>query len=148
MKALTALWILGVAAILLIFPHMSLLDKIEARITGPFHFRLIIQPVVAIIVGILHGRADVKSGERPFAFKLLSDKKNLKPNLIKAVKTIKIPLLLGVGLDLIAQFLLFDRIRIWGALVVGILIVFLPYALSRGISNRIGTQRNPSSTES
>jgi hypothetical protein len=45
-------------------------------------------------------------------------------------------------LDAIVQYMLFDRIRVLGAVLVGTLVMGLPYSLAREFTNRIVSTRS------
>jgi hypothetical protein len=47
------------------------LEEIPRRFTGPGRFRFILQPMVAIVLGIRGGLADAKAGNPPYLFGLL-----------------------------------------------------------------------------
>ena len=104
---------------------------------GPFQFRLIIQPLTAILLGIKIGIRDAKAGDAPF-FGALLRKKGERGNLLaKAARDALIPLMLAFIVDSILQRLINGRIRPLAAVVVGGLLVFLPFVVVRGLANRI-----------
>lgn len=109
---------------------------IQTRITGPFHFRFIIQPLIAIILGIRDGRRDAILGRQPYVLNILMDKGNRKKNLRNGLKSIAKPLIVGIFLDAIIQVYLFNSLKLLGAVIVGIVAIGLPYALARGLLNR------------
>ena len=124
-------------------------DGLAARLTGPMNFRFILQPALAIVMGIRDGRKDAKSGERPFLIDLFTDAAHRKENLVGALKTLTVPIAIGTVLDGISQYLIFrdvpDRgmiIRPLAALEVGATVIGLPYALSRSITNRMMQPKN------
>jgi hypothetical protein len=51
------------------------------------------------------------------------------------------PVILGIVLDGIAQYLIFKQIRPVAAILVGGLVIGVPYALARGVTNRIASLR-------
>jgi len=120
-------------------------QRLADRLTGPFSARFILQPLVAIILGIRDGVPDAKLGKPPFVVALLFARKGAIPRaeLLKTfLRRILLPLAVGVVLDMIAQWLLFDRVRLWSAVLVGATLVGLPYAAARGLTNRFVTNRN------
>jgi hypothetical protein len=102
---------------------------------GPFQFRLIIQPLAAILLGIKVGIRDAKAGDVPFFRALLGKKRGHL--LAKAARDAIIPLMLAFIVDSILQRLINGRIRPLAAVVVGGLLVFLPFVIVRGLANRI-----------
>lgn len=116
-------------------------EKIQARWTGPFHLRLILQPLLAIILGIRDGRREAKIGNLPF-FRSLMDSQNDRKIYIKQVgRAIAKPLVLGILLDMLVQYMIFQRVRIWGGVLFGALFIALPYSLILGLSNRYFRQK-------
>ena len=113
------------------------LERIIERVTGPFHLRLIFQPLIAVILGIRDGMTDAKQNRPPYILELFRNRTNRKSNINQGIKSVLYPLIVGIILDGIVQFLIFDKLRVWGAVIAGIIIIGLPYSLSRGISNRL-----------
>lgn len=56
--------------------------------------------------------------------------------LKQALDQLVIPLVVAIVLDGIVQYLLFKRVRVLGAAVVGTLLMGVPYSLARGLTNR------------
>lgn len=112
------------------------LDDLAARIAGPMSFRFIIQPIVAVILGIRDGRLDAKAGTPPFIYNVIFKKEHYRSQFRNALHSLLTPVIVGMILDAIAQYLIFKHIRPLPALLVGTFIMGVPYSLSRGISNR------------
>lgn len=121
--------------------ELSIWEKIQARVTGPFHFRLILQPLIAIILGIRDGRIAAKAGKRPIFLHMVTSKDDRLNYLKQVWRAIVKPLVIGIILDMIVQFIIFKSVRIWGAILLGAIIIALPYALSLGLSNRYFRQK-------
>ncbi len=113
------------------------LDDLAARITGPMSFRFFVQPMVAIMLGIRDGKLDSKAGTPPFLYNVIFKKENYRSQLRNALHALLKPVIVGIVLDALAQYLIFKHIRPLPALLVGTFIMGVPYSLSRGISNRI-----------
>jgi hypothetical protein len=106
---------------------------------GSFQFRLILQPLAAIILGARIGIRDAKQGGEPF-FQALLHKKGERGGLMgKAVRDAIVPLSLAFIVDAILQHLINHRIRPLESLIVGGLLVFLPFLIVRALANRIWT---------
>ena len=113
------------------------MDYILALITGPGTLRFVIQPALAILLGIRDGRNDAKAGKTPYLYVLLFEPRNRKSALGGGLRAIIIPFILAVAIDSALQFYIFGVWRLQWALVVGLGLVALPYVLSRAISNRV-----------
>lgn len=113
------------------------IQRIIERFTGPLHLRTILQPLIAIFLGITNGRADFKSNHPPFFLDMVSDKINRNQKMKMAYRSILTPLFIGVIVDAIFQYLVFSKIHFFGAILAGIILIALPYTISRGFTNRL-----------
>jgi hypothetical protein len=52
---------------------MQFLEELPQRFTGPGRLRFILQPMLAIFLGVRGGLADAKAGNPPYLFGLLFD---------------------------------------------------------------------------
>ena len=136
-KSMLIFCILIFSAGTLLAQDFTMSEKLVERFTGPFHFRFILQPLVAIIFGLKDGKTDAKLKKPPYIAHLILDKQHRLTNFRQGLMAIYKPLLIGVILDVIVQIYLFHSVRLWGAVVVGALIIALPYALARGLRNRL-----------
>jgi Na+/H+-translocating membrane pyrophosphatase len=117
-------------------------ERLVARFTGPMHIRFIVQPVMAAILGIRDGIRDAKEGQTPFLCELCTRPESRSPQLKKALRRLIIPLPIAIILDAIVQYMLFRRVRVLGAVILGTAIMGLPYSLAREISNRVACSRS------
>lgn len=117
-------------------------DELVARVLfGPFNFRFIVQPVMALALGVRDGLVDAKAGSAPFLYGLVFRRQDLKPSLKSALRRLQIPIVIATILDAMVQYIMFGYVRPLTALTVGVLLMGLPYAMARGISNRIASRR-------
>jgi hypothetical protein len=124
---------------------LSFSQGLARRLAGPFPARFVLQPLAAIILGIRDGITDAKLGRPPFVIALLFAKDGAIPRneLLKlSLKRIFAPLAIGIVIDMIVQWYLFHRVIITAAILVGGLLVGVPYAAARGLTNRFVTNRN------
>jgi hypothetical protein len=123
----------------------SLLDtvaeRVIARIVGPMSLRFVFQPLVAVLLGIRDGAMDAKAGEPPFIIDLIVDRDNRKGKLAGVLKSLSKTIVIATIFDMIAQYLIFDQVRVIPAIVVGVFLLSVPYSLARGITNRIVSAR-------
>jgi hypothetical protein len=114
----------------------AFLDDIPRRLAGPGKFRFILQPLVAVILGVRSGLADAKAGLPPYLSGVLFDSA-LRGVLVRsAFGTVINLLLMGILLDAISQRIILGVSHPGAALVVGPVLIMLPYALARAVSNR------------
>jgi hypothetical protein len=125
--------------------HPGFWDSIVRDLTGPgmfggaFQFRLILQPLAAVILGARLGIKDAKRGDTPFFTALFHGEGGRGALLAKAAREALVPLIVAFIVDSILQRLINGRIRPLAAVIVGGLLVFLPFLIVRGLTNRIWT---------
>ena len=110
---------------------------------GKFQFRLVLQPLVAMLLGIRIGIRDAKAGDRPFFMALAHGDGGRGSLLKKAARDAIMPLCVAVIIDSILQQLINHRIRPVASLIVGGLLVFLPFLIVRALTNRVWTHGHP-----
>ena len=77
------------------------LEELPQRFTGPGRLRFILQPMVAIVLGIRGGLADVKAGNPPYLFGLLFGAERRGELLRSGVAAIRNLLALGIIMDIV-----------------------------------------------
>ena len=117
-------------------------EDIPKRLMGPGRFRFILQPAVAILLGIGAGRADRRSGRPPYLHALLSGSEARGELLRGALRGIANLLLMGILLDAVSQWLILGASYPGAALVVGPVLIATPYAVARGLANRFSTVKD------
>ena len=121
----------------------TILDELMTRIaTGPFQFRFILQPAMATLLGVRDGLADAKSGSPPFLWGLLSRRIASKGQFKTALRHLMVPVVIATVLDAVVQYLTFSHIRPLTALIVGTILMSLPYTTARGVANRLRSRRD------
>jgi hypothetical protein len=124
----------------------GLWETIVNSLGGRGQFRLVLQPLLAIVLGIRLGISDGRRGSRPFLMRLFAEPGRWQL-LRDSVHDAAVPLLLACAIDALLQYLTLQRIRPLAALVVGALLVWFPFAASRGMANRIWTVRRRRAAE-
>jgi len=114
----------------------DMLARVIARLTGPMHMRFVIQPIMAILLGIRDGVQDARTGAPPFVWDLYATQGRL-PKLEMALRRILIPIAVAIVFDAIVQYMLFQEVRVLGAIVLGTMLMGVPYSAARGIANRV-----------
>jgi hypothetical protein len=105
--------------------------------TGRGQLRLILQPLVATVVGLRLGITDVKLGKDPFLLRLAFKTKNRRALLKEAAQKLVLPFALAILIDGVLQYLTLGYVRPFAALFMGIVLIWIPYALARSIGNRL-----------
>jgi hypothetical protein len=113
------------------------LEDLPKRLTGPGRFRFVLQPAVAIFLGVRAGIADARAGRMPYIRRMVLDGEH-RIALMKEVLAQQSTLIaMSVLLDAVSQFLILREIYPGAALVVGPVLIAAPYALSRALANRV-----------
>jgi hypothetical protein len=124
-------------------------DTIVRDLTsGKGQFRLFVQPAMALILGIRTGMTDAQAGHAPFGRRLLTGAEPRAQLFKESIKRAIIPLALAFVLDMILQKLTLGRMRPLVAIIVAAILVWIPFSLVRGITNRIWRRSHPRKTAS
>jgi hypothetical protein len=117
-------------------------EDMVARLSGPGRFRFIMQPLVAIFLGSRDGVKDAQKGASPFLWSLVFHREH-RPHLLRsAIASVRNLIAIAILLDIISQFLIFHRIHPGAAVILGPVLISLPYALARALANRITRRRS------
>lgn len=117
--------------------HQRFWSDIVDRVHGPMTFRFYLQPIMAGIAALTDGIRDVRRGHKSFFWSALWDPQQpggrLREGLISTARVV----LLGLSMDAIYQFKVFDRFYPAEALMMAILLAVIPYFIFRWIVERI-----------
>ncbi|RTZ48299.1 hypothetical protein EKL30_03465 [Candidimonas sp. SYP-B2681] len=115
---------------------MGVLDRfwtdLLARHDGPLSFRFILQPIMAILAAWRDGKKDAETGRSPYFWTVLTNPQKRAGRLREGLKSTSKILAMGLVIDLIYQTIVFDTIRPMEAVVIAIVLAFVPYMLVRG----------------
>ncbi len=121
----------------------AFITDLPKRLAGPGKFRFILQPLVAIFLGIKMGVADRRHGRPPYLFGLLFAPGRRRELLATGFASVANLLLMGILMDSIFQWVLLGSSYPGAALVVGPVLIMTPYAVARALANRVAGLRNP-----
>ena len=107
------------------------------RPSGPMTFRFFLQPIMATIAAYVDGVRDARSGRRPFLETVLADPAKRAVRLQEAVIATARIILLGLIMDSIYQFIVFKTFHPAEAVIVALLLAFVPYVVMRGLIARV-----------
>jgi hypothetical protein len=114
----------------------AFLEDLPKRLTGPGRFRFVLQPLVAILLGIRSGVADRRAGRPPYLLGLATDRQRRGELAQDGLATVANLLLMGVLLDAVFQWVILGVSHPGAALVVGPVLITTPYAVARALANR------------
>ncbi len=119
----------------------AFLEDIPRRLTGPGRFRFVLQPAIAIFLGIRSGLADARAGQPPYLYGVLFHR-HLRGELVRTgFETVANLVLMGILMDAVFQWVILGVSHPGAALVVGPVLIGGPYALARSLSNRLARSR-------
>jgi len=103
---------------------------------GPMLFRFFLQPTMAAIAAWRDGLSDARAGRTPFFEGALRDPAQRTVRLNEALVATARIILLGLVMDSIYQAIEFDTFHPAEAVIISLLLAFLPYLVLRGIFAR------------
>jgi hypothetical protein len=107
-------------------------DQLLGRASGPMHFRLIMQPLMATFLAFKAGRADAAAGRPAFLWEFFRNPTERGRLLGSAWKDLSKILLVAVLLDTIYQIIVLKEFHPLQTLIVAFVLAVLPYTLFRG----------------
>jgi len=111
--------------------------NIVERPTGPMKLRFVLQPLMAALVAIRDARADARSGRSPYLATVLSNGAERAGRLREGANATARILLLALIMDGIYQAIVLDRFYPNEAVIIALVLAFVPYILIRGLSLRV-----------
>lgn len=107
------------------------------RFDGPLHFRLFMQPLMALLLAVRDGSSDAREGRGAYLWSLATDPAQRLYLLADGWRGISRVFLLACALDVVYQFLVWHGLKPLQALLTATVLAVLPYALLRGPVNRL-----------
>jgi hypothetical protein len=112
-------------------------NDLTGRIGGPMSFRLVLQPTMAMIFAIRDGLKDAREGRPAYFYSLFTDPANRRSRLREGFRAVARVFVFAVVMDLIYQLIVLRWFYPLQALIVALVLAFLPYILLRGPVNRV-----------
>lgn len=107
------------------------------RLHGPLTFRLILQPLVAVLFALRDGYQDSLAGRAPYFWALFTQPGHRAELIRDGWKAVAKVFVVAVLIDIVYQLIVFRWFYPVEALAVGVLLALVPYLLLRGPVNRI-----------
>jgi hypothetical protein len=119
--------------------HNRIWRNFADRLGGPMTFRFILQPSMALIAALHDGVKDARLGRSPYFWTILHDAKRRGERLGEgSVSTARI-VLIALGMDVIYQYRVLNEFYPGEAVLVAMLLAFIPYVLLRGPIARLAS---------
>ena len=116
-------------------------EDLWARLAGPGRLRFVLQPTVAVLLGVRDGKRDSRKRCPPFLSGLALRRTHRREMWRSANASVRDLVAIAIILDIISQMLIFRRIHPGAALILGPVLIAVPYSISRAITNRIASRR-------
>lgn len=108
-----------------------------ARLDGPMHFRFVVQPLVAMFLGVRAGLRDARRGEPPFLWTVLRYRERRGERVKDALRDIASVLLVAAILDAAYQVVVHGGIFLLELVITVAILALVPYLLVRGPMSRL-----------
>ena len=116
---------------------MRFVNDLIGRIDGPMKFRLVLQPIMAMVFAIRDGRRDFRQQRVPYFWSLfrgLEDRGDLVRDGWRGIYRVFV---LAFILDVVYQFIELHAFYLPQSLAVAFILAVIPYMLLRGPANRL-----------
>jgi hypothetical protein len=113
------------------------IEDVPKRLSGAGRFRFVLQPLVAIILGVRSGLADARAGRPGYLYGVFFDPEQRRVLMKTGFATIVNLLLMGILVDSACQWFILGISYPGAALVVGPVLIIAPYSVARALSNRL-----------
>jgi hypothetical protein len=108
-----------------------------ARLLGPGRLRFVLQPAAAVLLGVRDGKRDSKTGYPPFLSGLVFHRTHRRKLWRSSIASVRDLVAIAIILDVISQVLIFREVHPGAALILGPVLIAMPYSISRTLTNRI-----------
>ncbi len=112
-------------------------EHLSGRAGGPMTFRFILQPTMAAVAALHDGVKDARLGRSPYFWTVLTQPEKRSERISEGLNATARIILLGIGMDLIYQLKVFGTFYPMEALLIALMLAFVPYLLLRGPVARI-----------
>ena len=112
-------------------------ENLVARVSGPMHLRLVLQPIMASIFAIKSGLADAKAGRPPYFWSLFTYPAHRAAMLKDGWASVGKVFVIALVLDVVYQLIVNRFVYPIEAVVTAFLLAIVPYLILRGLVTRI-----------
>jgi hypothetical protein len=112
-------------------------ENLLARLDGPYHFRFVVQPSMAILFATVDGIADAKNGKPAYFWALLSAPNSRKELVKDGWQSVGKIFIVALILDVVYQLEVHSTVYPGETLIVAFALAIVPYVVLRGPINRL-----------
>lgn len=111
-------------------------ENLADRVSGPMKFRLVLQPLMAVIFAIKDGMKDAHEGRVPYFWAMFTDPGHRREMMRNGWKSVGKIFILALILDAVYQLMVLRWFYPGEAVVVAFILAIVPYVVLRGPVNR------------
>lgn len=120
---------------------IRLIENLQDRVSGPMKFRLLLQPLMAVIFAVMSGLKDAKAGKPPYFWALLTHPAHRREMIRDGWKSVGKVFVLALILDVIYQIIVLRFVYPGEAIVTAVALAIVPYLIVRGLVTRVAQMR-------
>lgn len=118
-------------------PLNRIVSDLAHRVVGPLHFRLLLQPAMATFFGVRDGLKDAREHRPAYFWSLLTNPSQARVGLEAGLKAVTRVLVFALVMDAVYQLIALHWFYPGEAILVALILAFVPYLVIRGPANRI-----------
>jgi len=107
------------------------------RLSGPFSFRFVLQPIMAALYAVRDGVKDAHEGKPAYLWSILTNPAGRRARLSEGWHHVLRVVVLGVIMEVLYQVIVFKAIHPLELVLIVLGLAFVPYLILRGPINRI-----------
>jgi len=111
------------------------------RVSGPMKFRLILQPLMAVLFAVRDGLKDAKEDTPPYFWLMFTNPNSREAMIQDGWKHMGRVFILAIIIDAVYQLIVFRWFYPAQALLVAAILALVPYLLICGPVNRIASNK-------
>ncbi len=112
-------------------------DMLMGRATGPMHFRLFLQPTMAVVFAVIAGIRDSRKGRAPYLWTVFTDPSDRKSLLQNGWRDVRKVFIVALVLDVVYELMELRWVYPGQAILVAVALAIVPYAVIRGPITRL-----------
>lgn len=116
-------------------------ENLTDRVSGPMKFRLVIQPLMAVIFAVKDGMKDAREGRVPYFWAMFTDTEHRSELMRSGWKSVGKIFVIALIIDAVYQLMVLRWFYPGEALVTACILAIIPYTLLRGTVNRLTPRR-------
>jgi hypothetical protein len=119
-------------------------ENLAGRVSGPMKFRLVLQPLMAIIFAIKDIRKDAREGQPAYLWALYTGAGHRRDIMKSGWKSVGKVFVLAIVLDAVYQYMQIRWFYPVEAMLVAFILAIIPYVVIRGPISRLMPKKGES----